>query len=404
MIKISSAKIPVRKNRTIALIIHYSLKILYFLYCLFRLKLFCKYDKIPIDEIKKVLVIRVDSLGDITMSGPAFKGIRLAFPDSYITLLAATQSKRLVEDMSTFDKIIYFDAPWLTSGGKKKFRNFLKGTKNLRKLKFDLSIDLRGDFRNNIFMHLLGIKYRMGFDITGCGFLLTHIVPCGDKHHFVDMSFSLNTYLGVKDTAAYNLSLPFTEDEREFAADFLKQNGNISDKKDHSVIIIHPGAKWYGRKWESQKFAQVADLLIEKANAIVILAGSITDLELVEEIASFMKRVPIIAAGKMSLKQFLYLLKKCDIFIGVDSGPMHMADAMGTKVIALLGPARAEAIGPYGNGHIVITKQDDFTCSPCAQTICERYGNSCMQAISVEEVWQAVQKQIDRLSQEGNIR
>jgi len=404
MIKISSAQIPVRKNRIIALIIHYSLKVVYFLYCLFRLKLFCKYDKIPVDEIEKVLVIRADSLGDIAMSSPAFKGIRLAFPDSHITLLVATRSKQLVEDMSTFDKIIYFDAPWMTNGGKKKFRNFLKATKNLRKLKFDLSIDLRGDFRNNIFMRLLGIKYRMGFDITGCGFLLTHIVPCGDKHHSVDLSFSLNTYLGVKNTAAYNLSLPFAEDEQEFAADFLKQNGNISDKKGHLVAIIHPGAKWYGRRWESQKFAQIADLLIEKANAIVILAGSSTDLELVEEIASFMKRVPIIAAGKMSLKQFLYLLEKCDIFIGLDSGPVHLAATMRRKLVALYGPASPEAVGPYGDENIVITKQEKFSCSPCAQIKCKKPDNSCMDAITVNDVWQAVQEQIDRLSQEGNIR
>lgn len=113
MIKISSAKIPFRKNRRIALIVHYLLKAAFLFYSLFRLNLFHKKENLSIEKINKILVVRIDRLGDIAMSTPAFKAIRDVFPHSHITLLAARMSRDLVEAMPTFDRIIYFDAPWV---------------------------------------------------------------------------------------------------------------------------------------------------------------------------------------------------------------------------------------------------------------------------------------------------
>jgi len=82
---------------------------------------------------------------------------------------------------------------------------------------------------------------------------------------------------------------------------------------------------------------------------------------------------------------------------------MHMAAGIGIKIVALFGPARPEAVGPWGNGHIVITKQDDFPCSPCAQTVCKMPNNSCMHAITVEDVWEAVEQQVDKIFKERNL-
>jgi len=399
MLKVSHQRIPVRKNRILALIIHYILKGCFLVYRFFSLKFFHEQRELPLKEIKKILIIRTDGLGDVVMSTPAFSALRDIFPQSNITLLAGSWSKNLVEAMPTFDRIIYFDMPWIVKRQRKKLTKLFKIIKKLRTENFDLIIDIRGDFRNNIFMYLCNGKYRVGFNITGCNFLLTHVVPI-DENHPVNASLSLINFLKPENMKEYTLNLWITKEDRDFADLFLGENGI----NNNIVVIIHPGTKWYGRRWKAERYAKIADSLIEKYSAKVILAGSSSELELIRNIANLMKRAPIKAAGKTSLRQFLALLKKSDLFIGLDSGPMHMAAAMGVKVVALFGPARTDAVGPWGNGHIVVTHQKDFTCSPCAQTVCKRPDNSCMDAIKVDEVWEVVEQQIDRVFIERNLR
>ncbi|MBN1804553.1 MAG: glycosyltransferase family 9 protein [Sedimentisphaerales bacterium] len=398
---ISPHKIPVKRNRILAGIIHYLLKAGFVLFGFLKPDKALKQNDIRTGDIRKILIIRIDGLGDIVMSIPAFKAIRTVFPNAHITLLAASPVKGLVELIPVFNEIIYFDALWMTKGYRKTSK-LLETVSRLRKQNFDLVIDLRGDFRNNIFMSLLDVRYRLGYDITGCDFFLTHTIPCGQSHHSVDMSHSLINYLGQSDMSTYDLSLSPAGEDRRFASDFLKQNGIDLEDRDKPVVIINPGAKWQGRKWQTRRFAALADKIIEKFDASVILAGSSGDMELVHQIADSMNNTPIIAAGKMSLGQYLALIKECNLHVGLDSGPSHLAAAVGTKVVALYGPARPEAVGPYGTENIVVTKQENFPCSPCTQTRCKKSGNSCMDAITVEDVFSAVEIQLNKCVTEKN--
>jgi lipopolysaccharide heptosyltransferase II len=338
----------------------------------------------------------MDQLGDIAMSTPAFSAIRDIFAHSSVTVLASEMSKELVEVMPVFNRIIYFDAPWFVKGKKHGCRRLLAIIKELRRENFDLVVDLRGDFRNNVFMYFCNARYRVGYDITGCQFFLTHIVPLGEDHHPVSMGLSLARYLEPESKKLYKMSLWITEQDREFAVDFLEQNG-IAAGSDRPTVVMHPGARWAGRQWTPEGYARIANRLIENYDANVIICGSGNEIKLADEIKSLMTREPVIAAGKTSLRQFLALLEKSNLFIGLDSGPMHMAVAMGVKVVALFGAARPESVGPYGEGHIVVTKQQLYSCSPCSQTVCKRPDASCMQAITIEEVWNAVEVQLQRL-------
>ena len=377
----------------LALMIHYILKTAFITCRLINGNLIHKRENLNLSKIKKILVIRTDGLGDVVMSTPAFRALREFFPYSNITLLTASWSKELVETIPAFDEIIYFDAPWIVKKSKRKWIRLFQTIKELRRKYFDLAIDLRGDFRNNIMMYLCGIKYRMGFNITGCEFFLTHIVACGEDHHPVNSMFSLIRYLNPEERKKYTLSLWITEEDRRFANTLLAEN-NLSDN--HLIVVIHPGAKWSGRHWVPERYGQIADRLIKEYEAKVILAGGPTDFGITKQILDSMTQRPIMA-GKSSIRQFCALLERSDLFIGVDSGPMHMATAMGTRVIALFGPARPEAVGPYGDGHIVVTKQDNYSCSPCSQTVCKSPQYNCMKAITVEDVWEAIENQMMRL-------
>ena len=398
MIKISESRIPVRKKRTGALIIHYCLKVVFSFFQVFKEISLSNKNHLPLNKIKKILIIRFDFLGDVTMSTPGFKAIRNIFPCAQITLLAANLAKELVEVMPIFDEIIYFDAPWIVRGKNKKLKRLIQIIKKLRRERFDLAIDLRGDFRNNILMYISNISYRLGFGITGCDFFLTNIVPCENSHHAVDLCLYLIKYLNPKYDEDHNLSLWIKIDDRKYANNLLKNNYINYKKNGPILVIIHPGASWNGREWKAERYAQVADYLIEKYKVKVILTGGPDDFNLLHNIANN-TRNPVIKTRKTSIRQFLALLEKSSLFIGSDSGPMHMATAIGIKVVALFGPALKKAVGPCGKGHIVLDHSNEFSCSPCAQNVCIKPENSCMDAILVNEVCEAAGIQIKKISE-----
>ncbi len=392
MIQISSFLITQRKNRIGALTAHYSIKIFYVLWRILTFRFLYGKKPAPLDagSIRNVLIIRADGLGDLVMTTPLLAKLRQIFPNSRINLMAAHASRELVEVMPVFDKVFYFDLPWFFKSQKQWLRKLFEFASEMRKERFDLTVDVRGDFRNNILMYFFGARYRLGFGTTGCDFLLTHVVPLPVNSHMGAAGAAIIKYLNPNDHGQNNLKLWITDEDRDFSERLLRASGIDPARKDRPVVTIHPGAKWDGRKWSPENYARIADSLIDRYDAAVILAGSIGDVDFVRRITSSMKSKPIEVVGTTSLRQLLALCEKSDLFLGVDSGPVHMAAAMGTKVLALFGPARREAVGPLGANSTVITRQDDFECCPCAQIECERPGNSCMQAISVDDVWSRI--------------
>ncbi len=394
MISISPHRIVDKKNRAAALGIHYLLGSCFGLRGLFAPRSRTS-TRFSVERVRKILVVRIDGLGDVVMSTPAFVSLRKMFPDAHITLLAASWSKGLVEPMPYFDEIRYFDAPWMVKGRPEKKESFLKTVGSLRREKFDLALDFRGDFRNNILMYLTGAGHRLGFNITGCDFLLTGVVPCGGDHHPTSMCVSMTRYLDPGVPKKQRLSLWTTARDRDYATALLMREAPECLNGSSLLVVIHPGAKWRGRHWVAGRYAEIADRLVDIYGATVVLSGGPADAELAREIVRLMKRGAVVTAGRTSLGQFLALLERSAVFIGVDSGPMHMATAMGARVVALFGPARPEAVGPYGDEHLVVTRQDEFPCSPCAQTVCEKGIENCMMAITTDDVWAAVKVQVE---------
>jgi ADP-heptose:LPS heptosyltransferase len=191
----------------------------------------------------------------------------------------------------------------------------------------------------------------------------------------------LDQGLGLK-TQDKSLELYTSEEDDNFISQYLQKN-QLSNKK---LVVIHPGGRHWFKCWPKEKWVSLINKLQERDDLKIIVVGGMQDQETVNYICRQTSPPAYSLAGPNTLLLLAALLKKSFLFIGNDSSPMHIAAAMGNKVIALFGPT--ELIWkPWGAGHQVISKH--VSCSPCSQTECAREKENCMELISVDEVLRA---------------
>lgn len=356
-------------------------------------------------EIKRILIVQVAGIGDLVIATPTLRALRNRFSKSKISLLTALRAKDIVVGSPYIDEIY-------TSAIHKYFQYFRPGTflkpgtlrdtlrliRKLRQKHFDLMINLynlasiRGTLRMAFLFSAIGAKYRVGRDTDGKGFFYNLKVPerSPSPKHEVERMLDIAQALGAK-IRNKDLEIPLFTEDRNYVTEFFSQ---YQIRKDNLVIGINPGVFRPSRKWDKKKFALVADELSKKRQARIIITGGKRDIKLANDISNLMITKPIIVAGKTTLKQLAVLIQKCKLFITTDSGPMHIAVAVKTPLIALFGPGSLKKHGPYGDGkrYIVIKKEVD--CSPCYKMRCR--SHKCMELITAGEVLQAAEKQLDR--------
>lgn len=330
---------------------------------------------------RRILLIRTDRIGDVLLSTPAIKAVRDAYPNAYIAMMVSPYAEDIVDGNPYLDEVILYDK----DGGHKSIFATLKFAVGLRKKRFDLAIILHPTNRSNIIPLLAGVPERVGYDKKGGIFLtkkLKDVKHLGEKHE-IDYNLDVLRAVGIeaKDRALY---MPVrAEDERIIERFFLL---NDLDKKD-TVIAVHPGASCPSKRWPAYRFGRVADGLIDKYKVKVVIIGGPADVKTVREMGTGMLNNSIILSDDHSLGEVAALLKRCKMFISNDSGPVHIAVAVGAPVISIFGrldpglsPTRW---GPVGPRDIVIHK--DAGCKYCKAHNCE-INFKCLDAITVEDV------------------
>jgi len=390
MISPCRERIPAARNRRLAAILH---EIGRYISPLVKLALPARIASGNVSDrlsIRDILVLRLDGMGDLVMSSPMFPALKQAFPNARLTVLSASWSRELLPLVSGIDDVLFLDVPWVTGGGAAAWVKLFETIRLLRARKFDLGIDPRGDFRNSFLLYLAGIPHRVGFPITGGDYWLTHVIPAGADRHLRSFARAVVEYLAPDiETGRFMQFIRLPESGKQAAEAFLASRGVVRSPA-RPIVVIHPAARWSGRQWSIQRYAQVADRLAAECGATILLTGSAAEKTVTSAVAEACRIAKTInAAGAISFNGFLGLLASANLFIGVDSGPMHLADAMGTPVVALFGPALSKTVCPNGPCSRVITLQEQFPCAPCSQTRCMHIGNSCLDAISVENVFSA---------------
>lgn len=329
-----------------------------------------------------ILIVEVNWLGDVLFTTPAIKAIRKKFPESFIACLILPRTKEMLEGNPDINELIINDE----QDRHKGFLGKLKLVSQLKKYNFDLAVFFHRSFTRAIVTYLAGIPRRVGYGTLKRKFILTDSIPMPEKdsQRRIDYYLEIARYLGCN-TEDRLCEFFSSEDDERYIEKFLS---NAQVKENDFVVCLNPGGNWEPKRWPKENFSKLANRLVEEYGAKVILSGARSDSELINEIAKGMSDKPILACGVMNLKQLACLFRKTNLVISGDSGPLHIAAAVGADIIALFGPTSPKITVPVGRGRIRIIQKPIDCVIPCYKKDCK--DNLCMKEITVEDVLEQV--------------
>ena len=345
---------------------------------------------------ENILIIRLSAIGDVINVLPALRLLRSQFPNARITWLVEDRASEILRDHPDVDEVIIYPRKKWQSGILKvnKSLNIISESlsfyKRLRKNHYDLVIDFQGNLKSAVMNLITGSGNRLGFGRGYCkefNYLSTqyHAYPVGKKIHRIENNISLLKVLGIE-TKFLRPELPVSKEDEEYISEFINKKANPS----LPIIIIHPGTSKFGsfKQWSPPNYTLLADMILEKYDASIIFTWGPDDFDAVEEIIKNMKHKALPACETTSIKQLIALIKRATLFIGGDTGPLHIAAIMDIPVIGIYGPKDPAIYGPYNGKAIVIKK--DIPCSPCKKRTC---GDPiCMTSILPKDVFRGVEK------------
>ncbi|MFH1641253.1 MAG: lipopolysaccharide heptosyltransferase II [Candidatus Omnitrophota bacterium] len=332
-------------------------------------------------HFKRILIVRTDRIGDVLLSTPVIKALRDSYPDVFISMMVSPYTKDITEGNPYLDEVIIYDKKMRHRGWFSSFKFALA----LKKKKFDLAVILHPTNRVHIVTFFAGIPKRIGYD-RKFSFLLTdrikHDKQFGEKHE-LEYCLDLVRVLGIE-TKDKNLFIPINPTSEKWVEELLGKEG--VETKD-ILLAIHSGASCPSKIWPNERFSEVADRLSDKYGFKVLLIAGPKDIAITEKVLKAMHSPAINLAGKVSVSQLASVLKRTRLLISNDSGPVHIASAVGTPVISIFGRNQKglspKRWGPVGPKDRVLHKE--VGCIKCIAHDCTK-GFACLKAITVSDV------------------
>ncbi|GAX59741.1 ADP-heptose:LPS heptosyltransferase [Candidatus Scalindua japonica] len=350
-----------------------------------------------IDSPANILIIRLSAIGDVINVLPSLRLLRTHFPKSRITWLVEDRAKEILTDHPDIDEvIIYPRKKWQSNILKihtslKVISEALSFYKKLRRNHYDLVIDFQGNLKSAVMNLITGSDNRFGFGKGHCkefNYLSTqcHAYPVGRKIHRIEKNLSLIGELGIE-PLFMRPELPVTKENKEYISMFINNN---TTNPSLPIILIHPGTSKFGsfKQWSPKNYSLLANMILEKYEVNIIFTWGPGELNTVKEIIKSMKYKALPACKTDSIKQLIELIRLSSLFIGGDTGPLHIASIMNIPVVGIYGPKDPITYGPYNGKAIVIKK--DIPCSPCRKRTCG--DPKCMTTIIPDDVFCGVER------------
>jgi heptosyltransferase II len=348
-------------------------------------------------EIQSFLLWMPNWIGDVVLTLPVIQSLRRAYPVARISVVAKFPADELLLGHPAINTVLT-----LPSDSESGLWQRITFARNLKKFNFDVGVVFPNSFGSAFLLSLTGVKYRLGYDTEGRDILLTH--PVSTTPYLKKAQYRVEYYFKI--LSALKLDSP----DRDFAP-LISQEGDISVREvlldmgldeGEEFLTLHPGTSKVERGWHAERFGFLCQKLIKEEGKRVVLLGTEKEAELLGRIKKSSQSEMIKIIPPVNLRVLAEFLRKSRLFIGNDSGMMHLAAMVGVPILGIFGPGSPETSGPY----IEMEKQEmvtkNFSCSPCKQRFFKEckpsplYKPYCLEDITVKDVHDALRRLLAR--------
>jgi heptosyltransferase-2 len=352
------------------------------------------------NEIKRVVVRGTNWVGDSVMTVPALRALRQVLPEASITLVVRPSARGIFADVDFVDDLLIYD--------RRSVWSVVPQIKEWRKRQFDLAVLFQNAFEAALIPFLAGVPLRLGYATESRQALLTHPLPLPDwrlsRHevfYYLDLITALEQLLFGKSEVCErepDASLQISDARKSEAEDLLRAYGVRAGEP---VVVLCPGSiNSRAKRWPAEAYAALADRFIDSGRQ-VLLIGSADEADVTREVTSRMKQQPVVLTGKTSLDQITSVLSLVDLVVTNDTGPAHMAAALGRPTLVIFGPTNPLTTRPFAPEAEILRHPPD--CAPCMLRDCP-IDHRCMTAIDVNEVFEHSQALLKHASFAKTVR
>lgn len=339
-------------------------------------------------EPRRILLLRLERIGDLLMALPAIADVRALAPAAEIDLVVGSWNADLAGAMAPVTRVATLDAAWLArDGGGLGLPSLVRAARQRRRARYDLAINFEPDIRSNLLLAASGAAWTVGYRSGGGGALLDVALDYDTRAHTTDNARRL--------VATVFGGSPFSETGRILVVppEAHARAARLLPAMRGPLAVVHVSGGRAIKQWEPDRFADVARRLIAASNATIVLTGSTGDRPLVDRVKRALPAASVIdAAGDLDLLTVAAILERVDLLITGDTGPMHLAVAVGTPVVAVFGPSEPARYGPRGPHDRVV--RVDLPCSPCNRirlppARCVGHTPDCLALVSADSAFTA---------------
>lgn len=352
------------------------------------------------EAIKRIVVVDLLYLGDLLFAHPFFEGLRKLFPEARIDMVANSNFSEIMRVNPNLDHVYSYNKNW-TAVRSYKF------AKKLKLNNYQLGINIHGNWRTALLLKLISADKNIGYGGRGRGIFLDQEVEKNISSHMIEFYLEFLNELQQSQLLPENLKSKKVElntNKKAVPNIVVKEAYKQSVKRklenlglENKFVVLNTGGSWKTKRWPEEYFAEIADQLAERGYKILFVGGP-SDTERVSYIIDKIKNKEMLynLSGKTSLLELAAILKKAKLMISGDTGPVHVAAAVGSNTVTIFGPSDEEKYAPRGKGKNILIKNIDLDCRPCGEHECPLGHFKCMRELGPKMV-------VQRLETEGMI-
>jgi len=340
----------------------------------------------------RILIVRLSSVGDLVHTLPVLVALRSHFPDATIDWLVETRFRDVLASNPELDELVEVD----TLGWRKRlfspatWKEIAASTRAIRRRNYDVVLDLQGTIKSSVAARLAKSDRHIGFSRSAlkerAAALLysEHVSVNGEPHHVIDRHLRLLSALDIE--------------TKERAFPLVVQN-EMEEESERSLaslalteyVILNPGGAWVTKRWAPEKFGALAAAIAKEWKLPTLVVWGPGEAELAQRIVDTSEGSAQLAPAT-GIRGLIPYIRRARLFVSGDTGPMHLASAVGVPVVGIFGPTDPAKNGPFGPNDAVVWKEVD--CGPCYKRRCPGFDNVCMTSIEIEDVLPAVRERL----------